>query len=420
MIVSTLRTSLIIQVITFATSILIARILGPVGRGELALVLLYPQLAAGIAVLGVDRAVAILGGRGELARPEETIKKLVLLFSIPAMLVGYASVLWRVADAHLAILANLYLLYVPAMYFFLLTVSFFNGVGDFARFNRTRLGFYLFNFVFVIAIWVAAPAFTLDWVVLANLASVYGVMVLAMVMLCGFKHSVGRSSVKLIRGDLRAVLRSAALFALPVMLAQLSNFAPLIAMEHFMGVRALGFFVVFLSFSRLISPIGSAIGSYVFHLGISGESRDIARIFRFSLIVYSVSAVSLWPLASWLIPMFFGQDFVVDGFTVGTLLFCTVLSLLADSMAEFLNGQRKVFADICGRILYLIPLCLLCVWLVSSLGLRGISLAMAMGELLRCCYLVRRVSLESNQTIKKFWRITRLDIFTILNGNRPN
>ncbi|MBU1662189.1 MAG: hypothetical protein KKD28_12045, partial [Chloroflexi bacterium] len=385
------------------------------------LILLYPQLVAGIAFLGVDRAVAILGGRGELARPVVTIIKLVLLFSIPAMIAGYATVAWRVADAHLAGLSTMYLLYVPAMHFFLLAVSLFNGIGDFTRFNRTRLGFYIMNFALVLVIWLAAPTILppLDWVVSANLAAVYGVLALAIWMLRGFKRTVSSKPVGSGKGDVRAVLGLAVVFALPVTLSQFSSSAYQIALEHLMGVGALGFFVVFLSYSRLLSPIGGAIGSHVFRLGISGGSRDIARIFRLSLLVYLGCAIPLGLVSGWLIPMIFGRDFVVDCGTVGILLVSTLFALLGDSMAEYLNGQRKVAADIAGRILYLISLVLLGVWWVPTLGLLGIALAMATGDMLRCGLLVSRVSYDTERTIDEFWRVTWADISDLLRaGNK--
>lgn len=417
MIISTIWANLTIQVIAFATSTMLARILGPTGRGELALVLLYPQLVANIAFLGVDRAVSILGGRGELARPVETIKKLVLMFSIPAMLAGHAIILWRLPNDHLESLAELYLLYVPAVYFFLLVTSLFNGIGDFVRFNQTRIGFYVFNFALVLGILVTDQAIPphLDLVVMANLSAVYGVTALSIWQLRGLKTSSLRSKqVAEGKGDVRAVLSTAILFALPATLAQLSSFAPQIALEHSMDLRALGLFVVYLSYSRLLLPIGSSINSYIFHLGITGANHDVARIFRLSMFVYLVCALPFWLLAEWLIPVFFGRTFVVDGGTVGALLISSLLALLADSMAEYLNGKRKVATDIGGRVLYLIALASLGIWLVQPLGFFGIALAMAIGDAIRCGLLVRQVSLEIKRPIKEFWQLTGSDIYSLL------
>jgi O-antigen/teichoic acid export membrane protein len=412
MIIRTLSANLAIQLTTFATSVLSARILGPVGRGELALVLLYPQLVAGVGLLGVDRAVAILSGNGELSRPASAIGKLVLLLSFPVMATGYAVVYWRVSDIHLAGLATLYLAYVPAMFFFLLAVSLFNGVGDFQRFNLARLSYYLINLVLVLVIWWAAPILVdlLDWVVFANLVSVYGVLALAVGMLHNLQPTGRNGGAACEKDDVRTIFHLAVVFVLPVALAHVSTAAYQIILDHQMGVKALGFFVVFFAYSRLLSPLGSAIGSHVFHLGIAGEHRNIARIFRQSLVVYILCAMPLALLAGTLIPIIFGRQFVVQTVTVGVLLVSSLLALLADTMGEYLNGQRKVAADSIGRIIYLSSLAILGGMLVPVLGLLGMAQAVAISDMLRCLYLVNRVKRETQADLAEFWLITKTDL----------
>ena len=88
---------------------MIARALGPVGRGELALVLLYPQLIANIAIFGVDRAIPIMAGGNELTHPVRLIVKLVLTLSLPAVVVALFIIGWQVTDDRLADLSRLYL-----------------------------------------------------------------------------------------------------------------------------------------------------------------------------------------------------------------------------------------------------------------------------------------------------------------------
>lgn len=416
MVTWTLWTNLAIQLITFGTSILTARILGPTGRGELALVLLYPQLVAGIAFLGVDRAVAVLGGRGQLTHPIRTLIQLALLFSIPAMAAGYVTVGWRLNDPHLSKLASMYLAYVPAMYFFLLVVSLSNGTGDFGRFNLTRLCFYAINGALVFIIWATSPVILplLDSVVLANLAAVYGVLAVAVWVIRDFKRPANGSIVSESQGDVRAVVGLALVFALPVMLSQFTSSAYQILVEHFLGAGSLGFFVVYFSYSRLISPIGSAAAVHVFHLGIAGAQRDVSRVFRLSLLVYLGAALPLWLFAGWVIPLIFGQAFLVENSTVGALFMSCVMSLLADSMAEYLNGQRKVSADIVGRTTYLVAFGGLGAWMAPRYGLLGAAAAMAAGDTLRCSYLVKRVSRETGKPVGDFWGVIWQDVFTLL------
>ena len=418
MVVKTLRTNLAIQVITFATSVLTARILGPVGRGELALVLLYPQLVAGAAFLGVDRAIAVLGGRGELGRPITTLLKLVMLLSIPAMGLGYATVIWRVADAHLAGLATIYLTYVPAVYFFMLVSFLFNGTGDFVRYNVVRLGFYFVNLALLLAIWMVGPATFLNWVVLANLVSVYGGLALAVWLLRGFRYSGGSSNGTAKVSDLNNVLRLALVFAVPAALAQFCSSIYQIILEHQLGIMPLGLFVVCYSYSRILSPAGGAISTHVFYHGITGEDRDIARICRLSLLVFILCSLPLWLVSQWLIPLIFGRDFVADLWVIAFLLISCMFSLLADSMAEFLKGHKKVQADILGRVIYLITVGILGWWLVTPWGLIGMAFAIVLADFLRYTYLVSHVGRFTGKFVSEFWQMTPSDIASLIDSGR--
>src|SRR5258706_14298811 len=409
MIGGTIWANFAIQAMTLVTSVATARMLGTVGRGELALVLLYPQLVAGIAFLGVDRAVAILGGRGDLHHPQITIIKLVLLFSIPAIVAGYITVVWRIEDSHLAGLGTTYLAYVPALYFFTLAVSLFNGIGDFFRFNLARLWFYGCNLFLLLAVWGVAPETFLDWIVLANLTSAYGAFAMAALVMWGRVRREGTHVLSVTHGDVRAVLSLSFVFALPVMLGNFSNSAYQILLEHWMGVQPLGLFVVYFSYSRLLAPLGSAIGSHAFHVGIVGENLNMARAFRQGLLVYFVCIVPLWLVAERLIPLAFGRGFVVDIDAVAFLMVSCLFALLADNVAEFLKGQRKVGADTAGRLIYLATFGILGWGLVPALGLFGLALAMALGDALRCVYLVRQVSRETKQRTSEFWLITWRD-----------
>ena len=418
MIIRTFFTNLAILLITFATSVLTARILGPVGRGELALVLLYPQLITALTLMGGDRAIAVLAGRGELGRPMATIVKLTLLLSIPAIGLGYATVIWRVSDTHLADLATLYLTYAPAVIFFVFVTFLFNGTGNFIGYNLVRLGFYFVNIVFLFAIWVTAPMKSLDWVVLANLASGYGGLALAILLLRGFHYFPNLSNESAKTNDVKNVLRLALPFALPAALSQVSVSIYQIVLEHQLGVGPLGLYVVFFSYSRILAPVGSAIATDVFYQGITGENRDIARISRSSLIIYIFCALPLWAVAWWLIPLIYGQDFKVDLWVIAFLLISCIFALLADSLTEFLKGHKKVRADIWGRVIYLVTVGGLGWSLASLWGLIGIAFAMALADFLRYGYLLVHVGRLTGQVAGKFWRVTRSDIAALIGSGR--
>jgi len=418
MIANTVRTNLAIQFATFATSVMIARLLGPTGRGELALVLLYPQLVASIALFGVDRAIAIMAGRNELAHPIKMIVKLVILLTLPAIAGAWVIIDWQISDTRLVHLARLYLLYIPAMQFFVIVVAMFNGVGDFGRFNRARLVFYLLNAILVAAVWVSIPLPlpTLASVLLVNLAAVFGVLLYCFWLLRGFKPSAQRASD--VPVGVGSVFSLAIMFAFPLALAQFNNQAYQILVEHWMGVKALGVFIILITYSRLLSPIGGAVSSQLFHLGIVGGQRDIVRIFRLSLVVYVTGIIPLFVLAPLFIPLIFGHDFVFDTAVVGVLLLSTLFSMLADSLAEYLNGQRKVLGDIIGRLFYVAVLVLLSVALVPKHGLLAMAIAMAGADIVRCVWLVSRIASFTNQHFTMFFRVGRNDVIELLREAR--
>jgi len=220
------------------------------------------------------------------------------------------------------------------------------------------------------------------------------------------------------KNEVKAVIGVAAFFAPAVMLANFSGAAYQILLEHLMGVGPLGLFVVYFSYSRLLSPVGSAIGSHLFHLGISGGKTDIARICRQSLLVYLICALPLWLIASWLIPMVYGRDFAGDSGAIGFLFISCLFALTADSMTEFLKGRQKVATDIGGRVIYLAVLGILGWMLLPSIGLIGLALALAVGDMLRCGYLVSRISREMELSNSEFWRITRADLTAVLHAGK--
>lgn len=418
MIAKIVRTNFAIQLFTFATSVMIARVLGPTGRGELALVLLYPQLIANIALFGVDRAIPIMAGRNELANPIKMIVKLVILLTLPAIAGAWVLIDWQVSDTRLNNLSRLYLLYIPAMQFFVIVVAMFNGVGDFGRFNRARLVFYLLNAIFVAAVWVSVPlpVPTLELIIFVHLAAVFGVLLYCVWLLRGFKLRAQPTSYAPV--GVGAVFSLAVMFAFPLALAQFNTLAYQILVEHWMGVQALGIFIIFITYTRLLSPIGSAVSSQLFRFGIVGSHEDIARISRLSLIVYVTGIIPLFVLGPLFLPLIFGSDFVFDTAVVSVLFLSTLFCMLADSLAEYLNGQRKVLEDIIGRLFYVIALILLSVVLVPKHGLFAMAISMAGADLVRWMWLTGRSAGLTNQRFTMFFRVGRNDFIELFREAR--
>lgn len=405
---ATVVSNLVIQGLTFGSSVLLARILGPQGRGELAIVLLYPQLIAAICMFGVDRAVAVRAGRGELPRPVATIATLSVIGASLAAVTAYGVVRWKVDDPRLAVLSTLYLAYIPPYFFYLLTALLFNGLGDFTRFNWVRLGFYAANLVLLALIWLTQPAPALSWTLAANLTAVYAAFLLALLMLRGVP-TPAEGPV-----SLAPVLRMAAPFALPATLAHLWAVVHQVVLENRAGALELGTFVVLFSFSRLVAPLAGAVNSRVFHLGIRGAAHDIASLYRRSAVVFIVCATALAVLAPWVIPVVFGSGFEVSAAVMAPLALAAVLAQCADSMGEFLKGRALVGTETRALALALSVAVVLGWFLVPRWGLAGMAWALAAAETLRCTMLTARAAQVSQTPLAQFWRIGSRDLAQLL------
>lgn len=415
MIFKTIGTNLLIQGMTVGASILTARILGPTGRGELALVLLYPQLVASVGLLGVDRAVAVLGGRAKIAKPFATLFTLALLLAMPTMLAGYVAIDRQIADPHIARLAELYLLCIPGIHFYTCTVFLFNGVGSFGRFNGMRLGFYVANIGLLAVIALSMPVPLLSWVIAANAAGVAVAVVLAFGLLRSFDtgQDMGGTGGSEFR-TLRDIAGLAAKFAIPVALTSFNASAYQVVLEQCSDVTTLGIFVVLYSYSRLLSPVGNALGSHIFRRGIAGGDQDIGRMFRLSFIVYSVAALPLVLAAAWVVPAIFGRGFEVRIGTVACLIAAGVLALSADGMAEYLKGRGRVRSEAMAVIAQILVIAVMGWTLVPKLGMLGMAVALLVADLTRCVFLVRGAAEASSSRLTDFFRMRREDFLSLI------
>jgi O-antigen/teichoic acid export membrane protein len=414
MVLSTVVTNFGIQAATIAASILSARILGAQGRGELALVLLYPQLVAQLLLVGCDRAIAVASGRSRVP-PVHPVLAVSFLLSVPAIGVGYAVVGLRLHDPQLELLSSVYLSYVFPSYVFILTTFAYNGLGDFRRYNQLRLVFYGANLAALVAIFVIQPEEALIPVVAANLVSVF--VAFAAAILCmarDFPRAL--RSAEQPKAMIASILTMGAAFAPSGMLAQLALSIPQIILEVTQTPLALGGFVVFLSYARIPAPLGNAIATHLLHRGIAGRHADAARLIRVSVLAFLLFAIPLLALGRLLVPMVFGPSFQPTLLLLALLLLAGLLSTISDSAGEYLKGRRLLRADVAGRLLQVTILVSVGFAIVPSSGLLGLALAMTIAEALRVGIVLAACGRAAGQTLDKFVLPSTEDLKAVCNS----
>lgn len=139
-----------------ATGVLVARLMGPEGRGELAEVLYWAGLIASLGICALPAAVTNRIARGD-ATDQTSVSALLLAFLLAggSVIVGIFFVL-LFASENLAALTALYVaLFVPVNFAGLVMLGIDHGHQRFVRYNILRLmpqGIYLLG---AVALWVA-------------------------------------------------------------------------------------------------------------------------------------------------------------------------------------------------------------------------------------------------------------------------
>lgn len=171
---TTFMGTLVIQACGVITGILTARLLGPVGKGEVATVLWLPNLMVSVGILGLPQATAFLVSR---QRDRGQALTAVGFWTALALGVVQAAVIFPLVPAilgpkaaHLVGISRLFLVYIPVAYFGLTLLGIDQGYQKFGRYNLLRMLPPLLYVVSLIVL-VFVKSANVTNVLLANLAA---------------------------------------------------------------------------------------------------------------------------------------------------------------------------------------------------------------------------------------------------------
>jgi len=380
--IGTFGANLVIQACTVLQGIFLARLLGPVGRGEFAAVVLWPNLFAAIGLFGLDTAVARRAGsdsdHGALTRAGLVLglgvafcASVLCYFLLPLLLHGHAADLVRMSQW-----------YVPFIFFNHLTLVFVSidqGSGNFKQFNWTRLVLNPMYLVLIAALWALRMSNVFSCV-LALLAANAVVLTVRLMRYLREDHLLGHMS------HLKPITKDAVRFGLADLISPLYQQIDKALLLVLLGVRDLGFYTVALAASSVAGSLASALSSVTF--GISAQARGpeaftrISKVFRCSAWAWLVMGTALALAMPFLLPLVFGKEFAPAIWPAIILIPGGVFAGQASILEQFLRGQGRAFVGLEARILGLIVMAPVA-WLASNLwGIIGVPVAYDLAQLL--------------------------------------
>ncbi len=299
--------------VNLLTGVLAARLLGPDGRGELAAVMLWPQMVAAFGVaLAVDAIVHAMAKREETpCRIFASGQALALALAVPlTLLAGAASfVLNDHFRPEVRSAGLLYALLVPLVLVASLANGQFQGAGRFGTWNAMRLFAALSYAGFMLAVW-AAGWVSVATLALASLAGSALTLAVLLVLLARARWVGWRADRTLMRSFLAYCLPIAMGGAIVVVGERLDQ----IVLSQTQSEAAFGLYVVAAALGGAANGFAGLIGALALpKIASAPDTTSRAAIFgrfvRLSLAMGAATAITLVLLASWILVVLYGTAF---------------------------------------------------------------------------------------------------------------
>lgn len=354
--ISTYATSLFIQLCTVLQGALLARLLGPQGRGEFAAILLWPSIFATVGLCGINMSLTRRAGKTKAISP--LVKSAVLLSCLTgAVTVGccYISLPFLIPGeiAEILPLATVFLFFIPLNHMALNLLGIDQGTGNFKLLNFTRAQIYPVFFMGLTATWYFAEN-RLLWVVISLLIGNVAVVAVRL----GLKWSELRQPAG--HAPLFELIREGAPYQLTTMFNLLGQYLDQVLLLWLLGPLELGIYVVARSTGSIIASLPASLGiislSAAARLNRENGFEPLAQMIRRGATISIILAGFLAPFLPFLIPFIYGSGFKDATPLALILLFGVILAGLANVAEQALRGHGKPMAGISARIAGIITL----------------------------------------------------------------
>lgn len=344
-VVSTLVGTVLLQLFAALSGVVLARTLGPTGRGELAVVMLWPILLLTIGLLGVTDSItyhaarmlaplkALVGTSLAMGLAQGVAIVAVGLVAVPLILAKYSSDVVRDCVLFLGV--------IPIQLIWLYMISVLNGVNRFTAFNVLRVAPIALAAVELIGLAIAGEL-TITTAVVAYLVAHLIAVVASVAFVIRRVEGVARPEGWIARRVLAFGWRS--------QLSTISNLPNVrldqLAISLMLVPHALGLYVVAWNVTLVTSLIGYSVVYAALPAIAAKPSRDeqrlAARRYVSGTLVISIAvAIPLLVFAPTILRLAFGGEFAGAAEVTRILLVASVVLGTSRVLGAVLKGANR-------------------------------------------------------------------------------
>ena len=421
---ATILVSGLILVVNLISGIVLARSLGPTGRGELAIAMLWPPLIAGLGMLSVSDAVTYFVGRdGE--RTGAILSSSLLIGIVQALVLygaGWVILPHLLADKPTTVVnASLfYLLVIPLNPLIGYPLAVLQGRLLLHPFNLVRASVHVLYTAALMALW-ATHSVSVQTALGASLLATFFTCLLTFWLVAIRVHIGLHFSIAIVRSLLRYGIRlhvgNVALFV--------AQRVDLLALTFLAPSAELGNYVVASAIGAVAGLVPSAVSMVLFPVFSNRDKDTLSHaLARFILVGAGITVVAgpiLAIVLPWMLPYLFGAIFVPAKATSVILVLASLVRGWNQMLSSILRGSGSPVLASAGEVGGLLVLTILLAYLVPQSGAYGAAIAVLLGALSTCAWAVFqtfRISRLSRRGLLSYWS-TDLKRFRMLLRGAP-
>ncbi len=333
-----------------AQGILLARLLGPEGRGEYATAVLYLQLLLYVGLLGGVEVICRYAADPQFDRA--ALRRSALWFGMTAgaittvVVIVFNSIALPADKRYLMPLACLCSLSLVGQQVMLIMTAVDRGAGNFGRYNAQR--------VFAAAVFPALMLLVAPWMsvspTIAGVLFVVSSLLGMVVCLVGMRHPLSGAS----EPSVLKLVKEGRPYFFSMLATDLIERLDLLLVLWLAPLVTQGLYAAMVPAVYPLTVIPNTLGLFLFNAGARNDTRlqvrDVNRILGVSLSVQATTTVVFMLLIGPVVRFVYGEDF--SGAVIFALWLAPVAALrgIIQGLDSYLKGRGRPLAPINSRV----------------------------------------------------------------------